>query len=131
MFAYVTRRLLISIVVLFFATILVFLLVASSGNPLALLQANPHTPHSTIVARENLLHLNDPLWQRYWILLSNPLHGNPRTAISGQGVASEAISRLLVTLRMVVVATIIAIFVAVVVGVTAAVRQGKAADHAI
>jgi peptide/nickel transport system permease protein len=131
MFAYVTRRLLISIVVLFFATILVFLLVASSGNPLALLQANPHTPHSTIVARENLLHLNDPLWQRYWIWLTNALHGNLGTTISGQDVGSEAMSHLLVTLRMVVVATVIAIFVAVVVGVTAAVRQGKAADHAI
>ncbi len=51
MLAYVTRRLLISIVVLFLATILVFLLVTSSGDPLALLKANPHIPHSTIVAR--------------------------------------------------------------------------------
>jgi peptide/nickel transport system permease protein len=131
MFAYVTRRLLISIVVLFFATILVFLLVASSGNPLALLQANPHVPHSTIVARERLLHLNNPLWQRYWIWLTNALHGNLGTTISGQDVASEAMSHLFVTLRMVVVATVIAIFVAVFVGVVAAVRQGKVADHAI
>jgi peptide/nickel transport system permease protein len=131
MFAYVTRRLLISIVVLFFATILVFLLVASSGNPLALLQANPHVPHSTIVARERLLHLNNPLWQRYWIWLTNALHGNLGTTISGQDVASEAMSHLFVTLRMVVVATVIAIFVAIFVGVVAAVRQGKVADHAI
>jgi peptide/nickel transport system permease protein len=131
MFAYVTRRLLISIVVLFFATILVFLLVASSGNPLALLQANPHVPHSTIVARERLLHLNNPLWQRYWIWLTNALHGNLGTTISGQDVASEAMSHLFVTLRMVIVATVIAIFVAVFVGVVAAVRQGKVADHAI
>ena len=71
MFAYVIRRLLISIVVLFFATILVFLLVSTAGDPLALLRANPHIPHSAIVAREQLLHLNDPLWQRYWIWFSN------------------------------------------------------------
>jgi peptide/nickel transport system permease protein len=131
MFAYVTRRLLISIVVLFFATILVFLLVASSGNPLALLLANPHTPRSTIAAREHLLHLNDPLWQRYWIWLTNALHGNLGTTISGQDVGSEAVSHLLVTLRMVIIATVIAIFVAIFMGVIAAVRQGKAADHAI
>ena len=83
MFAYIIRRLLISIVVLFFATIFVFLLVASSGNPLALLNANPHIPHSTIVAREKLLHLNDPLWQRYWIWFTGAIHGNlgtPSTA---------------------------------------------------
>ncbi len=123
--------LLISIVVLFFATILVFLLVASSGNPLSLLEANPHVPHSTIVARENLLHLNDPLWQRYWIWLTNALHGNLGTTINGQEVAPQAISHLLVTLRMVLIATVIAVVIAITLGVVAAVRQGKAADHVI
>ena len=131
MFAYVARRLLISIVVLFFATIFVFILVASSGDPLALLRANPHIPHSTIVARENLLHLNDPMWQRYWIWLTGALHGNLGTTLSGQDVASEAISHLYVTLRMVVIATVIAVFVAVSMGVMAAVRQNKVTDHAI
>jgi peptide/nickel transport system permease protein len=131
MFAYVIRRLLISIVVLFFATILVFVLVASSGNPLALLLANPHIAHSTIVQREDLLHLNDPLWQRYWIWLSGALHGDLGTTINGQDVASQAISHLLVTLRMVVVATVIAIFVAIFLGVMAAVRQNKLTDKTI
>ena len=131
MLAYVIRRLLVSIVVLFFATIFVFLLVASSGNPLALLRANPHIPHSTIVARENLLHLNDPLWQRYWIWFSDAIRGNLGTTINGQNVWSEASSHLLVTLRMVIIATIIAIFVAITAGVVAAVRQNRFADHAI
>ena len=131
MFAYVIRRLLISIVVLFFATIFVFLLVASSGNPLALLNANPHIPHSTIVARENLLHLNDPLWQRYWIWFSGAIHGNLGTTINGQDVASQLTSHLFVTLRMVVIATLIAIVVAIFMGVMAAVRQNKLTDHAI
>jgi glutathione transport system permease protein len=131
MFAYVVRRLLISVVVLFFATIFVFILVASSGNPLALLNANPHIPHATVVARENLLHLNDPLWQRYWIWLTGALHGDLGTTINGQDVASQMTSHLFVTLRMVVIATIIAIFVAVFMGVMAAVRQNKVTDHAI
>jgi peptide/nickel transport system permease protein len=131
MFAYVARRLLISIVVLFFATIFVFVLVASSGDPLALLKSNPHIPHSTIVAREKLLNLNHPMWDRYWIWLTNALHGNLGTTISGQDVASEAMSHLFVTLRMVVLATVIAIFVAIFMGVLAAVRQNKVTDHAI
>ncbi len=131
MFAYVIRRLLISVVVLFFATIFVFVLVASSGNPLALLRTNPHIPRSTIVARENLLHLNDPLWQRYWIWFSGAIHGNLGTTINGQDVASEAMSHLFVTLRMVIIATVIAVFVAIFMGVLAAVRQNKVTDHAI
>ena len=75
MFAYILRRFLISIVILFFATILVFLLVTSAGDPLALLKSNPRTPHTTILAREKLLHLNQPLWQRYWDWFSGVLHG--------------------------------------------------------
>jgi peptide/nickel transport system permease protein len=131
MFAYCLRRLVISLVVLCFATILVFLLVTSSGDPLALLKANPHIPHSTIVARERLLHLNDPLWERYWIWLSGALHGNLGTTLNGGDVASQMMSHLLVTLRMVVLATVIAVVVAVGVGVVAAVRQYRFADHAI
>ena len=113
MFAYVIRRLLISIVILFFASILVFVLVSTAGDPLALLRANPHTPHSTIVAREHLLHLNDPLWQRYWIWFSNAIHGNLGNTTKGQAVAPQLWSHLFVTLRMVIVATILAIVIAI------------------
>ena len=120
-----------SIVVLFLATIFVFLLVASSGDPLALLRQNPHTPHSTIVAREKLLNLNHPLWDRYWIWLTNALHGNLGTTIQGQDVASEMWSHLFVTLRMVIIATLVAIVVGISMGVIAAVRQNKFTDHAI
>ena len=131
MFAYVIRRLLISIVVLFFATILVFVLVSTAGDPLALLRANPHTPHSTIVAREHLLHLNDPLWQRYWIWFSNAIQGNLGNTTKGQPVAPQLWSHLFVTLRMVVVATLIAIVLAIGLGVWAAVKQNKLTDHTI
>jgi peptide/nickel transport system permease protein len=131
MFAYVIRRFLISIVVLFFATILVFVLVSTAGDPLALLRANPHTPHSTIVAREHLLHLNDPLWQRYWIWFSNAIQGNLGNTTKGQPVAPQLWSHLFVTLRMVVVATLIAIILAIGLGVWAAVKQNKLTDHTI
>ena len=78
MFAYVIKHFSISIVVLFFATILGFLSGQHhQGDPLALLRANPHTPHSTIVAREHLLHLNDPLWQACWMGLQRN-SGQPR-----------------------------------------------------
>jgi peptide/nickel transport system permease protein len=131
MFAYVIRRLLISVVILFFASILVFVLVSTAGDPLALLRANPHTPHSTIVAREHLLHLNDPLWQRYWIWFSNAIRGNLGNTTKGQAVAPQLWSHLFVTLRMVIVATILAIVIAIVLGVWSAVRQNKLTDHVI
>jgi peptide/nickel transport system permease protein len=131
MWAYVIRRLLISVVVLFFATIFVFLLVVNSGDPLALLHSNPHISHSTIVAREKILNLNHPLWDRYWIWLTHALQGNLGTTIQGQDVASELWSHLFVTLRLVVIATLVAIVVGISMGVIAAVRQNKLTDHAI
>jgi peptide/nickel transport system permease protein len=129
MISYILRRLAISVVVLFLATIMVFILVAESGNPLALLRENPHTPKSTILAREKLLHLNDPLWQRYWIWLSHAIHGDFGPTVAGQPVGPQLTAHLYVTLRMVILATILSIFLAISIGVIAALRQGKATDH--
>ena len=129
MLAYVLCRLLVSVVVLFLATIFVFLLVAESGNPLALLKLNPHTPLSTYIAREKVLHLNDPLWQRYWIWVSHAIHGDFGVTVAGQAVGPQLGAHMLVTMRMVILATVLSIFLAISVGVIAALRHGKATDH--
>ena len=129
MLAYILRRLVISVAVLFLATILVFVLVAESGDPLALLRANPHIKHATIVAREKLLNLNHPLWDRYWIWFSHALRGDFGKTVAGEQVGPQLVSHLLVTLRMVILATVISIVLALVVGVYAALHQGKIGDH--
>jgi len=129
--AYVLRRLVISVVVLLLATIVVFLLVAESGDPLSLLRANPKISHATIVARERLLHLNDSLPQRYWIWFSHAVHGDFGQTIDGQRVGPQLTSHLLVTLRMVILATLISIVLALGVGVYAALRQGRVGDHVV
>ncbi len=130
MLGYVVRRLAVSVLVLLLATVLVFLLVAESGNPLAILRANPKISPQVIIDRERLLHLNDPLWQRYWIWLSGAIHGNFGNTIAGQPVRPQLVSHLLVTLRMVILATLLSIVIAIAVGVFAALRQGRIADHA-
>ena len=129
MLAYVLRRLAYSVIVLFVATVLVFVLVAESGNPLAILLANPKVSHSSILARERLLHLNLPLWDRYWIWLSHAVRGDFGMTIANQPVRPELWSHFLITLRMVVLATLLSIVVGIVVGVYAALRQGRIGDH--
>jgi peptide/nickel transport system permease protein len=112
MLAYIVRRLAIGIVLLVLASIGVFVLVHYSGDPLALLrQRTPPPPQSVIIAREQLLHLNVPIWDQYWIW--------------------QLTQHLFVTLRMVLLATVLAIFVAVPIGVWAAVRKGKPTDHVV
>ena len=129
MVTYVIRRLVVSVGVLILATMLVFLLVAESGNPLALLQANPHIPRRTILIREKILHLNDPLWERYWIWFSHAIRGDFGNTIEGQPVGPQLGSHLLITLRMVVLATLLSIVLAVAVGIVSALKQGKLTDH--
>jgi len=129
MLSYVLRRLVTGIIILFLATLLVFLLVAESGDPLALLKANPHIKPATIHAREVLLGLNHPLWDRYWIWLTHALQGNFGKTIAGESAGAQILPHLLITLRMVLLATLLSIVLAVAIGVVAALRKGKAVDH--
>jgi peptide/nickel transport system permease protein len=129
MLSYVLRRLVTGIVILFLATILVFLLVAESGDPLALLKANPHIKPATIHEREVLLGLNHPLWDRYWIWLTHALQGNFGKTIAGESVGAQILPHLFITLRMVLLATFLSIVLAVAIGVVAALRKGKVTDH--
>ncbi len=130
MLAYVLRRLAIGVLLLVLASMLCFVLVHYSGDPLALLkQRTPPPPKSVIQAREALLHLNVPIWDQYWIWLSNVVRGNFGTSIQGLPVGQQLSQHLLVTLRMVLLATVIAVFVAIPIGVWAGVRKGKPADH--
>ncbi|MFZ0667674.1 MAG: ABC transporter permease [Acidimicrobiales bacterium] len=132
MLAYILRRLAIGVLLLFLATIGVFLLVHFSGNPLSLLrQRTPPPPKSVILQRENLLHLNRPLVDQYWIWFSNAIHGNFGSTVAGLPVGQQLTLHLNVTLRMVILATVLAICVAVPLGVWSAVRKGKPADHTI
>ena len=127
--AYLLRRVLAGVAVLFVASFLVYLLVSVSGNPLAQLQANPHISPATIAAARAELHLNEPLLQRYWTWLSGVAHGNFGTATTGQLVGPQLWPRIEVTLKMVIPATILSILIAVLIGVLGAVKQYSKVDH--
>jgi len=126
--SYLLRRLFASVIILILSSILVFTMVAYSGDPLASLRLNPKTPPSTYALRRAELHLNNPLPQRYWIWVSHAIRGDFGLTIGNQPVAPQLWSHLLVTFQMVIIATVIAIFVAIAVGVFSAIRQGRPFD---
>jgi peptide/nickel transport system permease protein len=129
MWGYILRRLLTGIVVLFIASFLMYVLVSFSGNPLANLEANPHIPKASIEAVRNELHLNQPLLERYWTWLTGFLTGNFGLSTTGQPVGPQLWARLLITLRLVIPATILAAILAIALGVLSAVRQYSVGDH--
>lgn len=132
MFAFTIRRLLASIPVLFFSTLLVFLIVASSVDPTAPLKSrNPPIPPATIHAEGERLGIYHPLLQRYWDWLTGlVLHGNWGTSVSkGYHIGTTLTSSFFVTFRLVIFSIFCSLLLAVGVGVFSAVRQYSKADY--
>lgn len=131
MLAFTIRRLLTAIPILLASTIVTFLLVAFSGDPLdELRQKHPPVPASTLRLKEHLLGLDQPLPQRYWHWLTGLLHGDFGYSTQSLNIGHELGHRLLVTMRMVALAMLIAVMFAVVVGVISAVKQYSGIDYA-
>jgi peptide/nickel transport system permease protein len=130
MLSFMVRRLLISIPLVLLASVLVFLLVANSGDPLAELKSrNPPVPQQVIENRERELGLDKPLPQRYVTWLGNFVQGDMGKSVRGVEVRPLLWQRLQITLRLVILASVIAIVLAIGAGVLSAVRQYTVTDY--
>jgi peptide/nickel transport system permease protein len=130
MVSFIIRRLLIAIPLVLLSSVLVFLLVANSGDPLADLKGrNPPVPPQVIQAREHQLLLDKPIPQRYWHWLTHFVRGDMGKSIRGVEVRPLLWQRMRVTLRMVILASIIAIVLAIGAGVLSAVKQYTPTDY--
>lgn len=137
MLKFVLRRLMASVLVLFAATYVMYLLTAYSGDPLEDLRTSTARNKDELIQRRiDVLQLNVPPYLRYFLWLGGVLGGlvgklDLGKNISGQDVASELGSAVLVTLQLVMVATITAILLGVIVGIATALRQYSAFDYSI
>jgi peptide/nickel transport system permease protein len=130
MLSFIVRRLLIAIPLVLLSSVLVFLLVANSGDPLADLKGrNPPVPKQVIENREEQLGLNDPLPVRYATWLGNFVQGDFGKSIRGVEVRPLLMQRLRVTLRMVILASVLALVLAIGAGVLSAVKQYTPTDY--
>lgn len=131
MFAFVIRRLIISIPVLLLASFLVFIMISVSGDPLdALRFTNPPTPPETIALEAARLHLDLPWYERYWSWLTGLFQGDFGPSVSKtENINTEVWSRLWVTLRLVFVAMGLALVLAIIAGVVSAVKQYSITDY--
>ncbi len=132
MLAYATRKLLISIPVLFFATLVAFLLVATV-DPIAeqrvFLLSQPGGAEQ--VARlEASLGLDKPLIERYGNWLGDLMRGDMGSSTeNGRAVTTLLGEAVPVTMRLVIAATVISVIFGVAVGVISAVRKYSVFDN--
>jgi peptide/nickel transport system permease protein len=130
MLSFIIRRLLIAIPLVLLSSVLVFILVANSGDPLAELKSrNPPVSPQVIEAREHELGLDKPMPQRYVFWLTNFVQGDMGKSVRGVEVRPLLAQRLVVTLRMVVLASIVAVILAIGAGVLSAVKQYTPTDY--
>jgi peptide/nickel transport system permease protein len=133
MLVFVIRRVLVSIPVLIASTLLTFLLVKVSGDPLQYLRSrNPRPSQATINLSADRLYLNHSVPAQYWHWITNLiLHGQwgPATQdVTVSNIGTELIPALLVTSRLVAASVVIALILAVITGVLSAVRQYSVLD---
>ena len=132
MLAYSIRRIAVSIPILVVSSFVVFVMVASTGNPVDDLRArNPPPPEAVIKATEHRLWLDQGLFERYWHWIKGlVLHGQFGPSVNSTlNIRSEIVNRLGVTLRLIFAAMVLALILAVVVGVVSAVKQYTAVDY--
>ena len=132
MIPFVIRRVLVSIPVLIGSSILTFIMVKFSGDPLQNLKLrSPRPPAEVIQAQEHRLWLDRSWPEQYWHWISNVvLHWNFGPSVQqNENIRSDIFSSLLVTARLVGASVILSLVLAVITGVVSAVKQYSLLDH--
>lgn len=132
MTAFLIRRVLLLVPVLFGVSVVVFLaLHLAPGDPAQLLLGPMATPNQLSAMRAEL-SLNQPLPIQYLRWIGQVLSGNLGFSISyHQGVNSLVISHLINTLWLAMVAFVLATGVGLLLGILGAFYRGSWIDHAI
>lgn len=108
-----------------------FLLVALLPGDLALvILSDAATPERVAALREEL-GLDQPIWVRYLTWLGNVLQGNFGYSIhSGESTIEVILSRLPVTIELILLTQALALIIAIPLAIWSAYRRGTAFDHA-
>ncbi len=137
MLSFIARRLFISFFVLLAATFIVYVLVASAGDPRsALLESNDPGKAQKIAILTRNLSLDVPIIPRYFAWLQGALgcligQCDLGSTATGASVSSQLTVAMGSTLRLVVFATITAIVLGVTVGMVTALRQYSGLDYSV
>jgi len=127
---FILRRLLISIPILLLGSMLVFTLVVNAGDPLEQFRLNPKVTKAQVALREHQVGLDKPITTRYFTWLKGIIHGDFGKKLDNTTPVRDSLYRAArVTLKLVILAQILAVLLGVSIGVLAAVRQYRFFDY--
>jgi peptide/nickel transport system permease protein len=132
MIRFLLRRLLNYLVLLALASFLTYCLTSVAFSPLDnLLQRSPRPPQAVIDAKAHALGLDKPIPIRYANWASHAVRGDFGTTITGQPVGDTLWRRVGVTLRLLVVGSVVGTLLGVVAGAWGAIRQYRLSDRVV
>jgi peptide/nickel transport system permease protein len=130
--AYIRKRLILAVFVLFGVSILIFGMVHFlPGDPAAVLLGDRGTQQNIAQLREQL-GLNRSLPEQYWLFISGFVRGEMGTSLAfRQPVRDLVLSRVPISLALAVYAMALSAIITPIFGVLAAVNRGRVVDHVI
>lgn len=137
MLTYVLKRFGSSTLVLLASSLLVYVLVINSGDPLQeLRESSAENVEFLIQQRIEFMNLDQPWYGRYWAWLSGVLgcvvgSCDFGTNINGQDVGVLIQQSAAASLRLVFLATVLSIIIGVLTGIVSAIRQYSTFDYAV
>jgi peptide/nickel transport system permease protein len=132
MLGYAARRLLLSLPVLLGASIVVFLVIRSTVDPLGACALNPRVRAEDCLRLRHQLGLDRSLGVQYWVWVTHFLRGDwGRSMVSNRPVFPDIESALANTLVLGILATGLSLVVGIAVGMVSSLRRYSAFDHLV
>jgi peptide/nickel transport system permease protein len=130
--AYIRKRLILMVFVLFGVTVIIFGMVHFlPGDPAAVLLGDRATVQNIAELREQL-GLNRPLPEQYWLFISGLIQGQMGTSLMFRQPVSEMVmSRVPISVGLAVYAMALAAVITLIFGLLAAVNKGRWLDQVI
>jgi ABC-type dipeptide/oligopeptide/nickel transport system permease component len=130
--SYLLRRILFAIPVFITVSIITFLATNASGDPVAIVRLGIRNPTPEQIAALNAyFHVGEPVFTRYFLWLSDFLHGNLGQSLFTGSVASKILPWTATTLELQIPALLLALGIGIPLGIFSAKRQYSKSDVAV
>ncbi len=130
--SYLLRRILFAIPVFVTVSIITFLATNASGNPVDIVRLGIKNPTPAQIAALNAyFHVGEPIFTRYFLWLSDFLHGNLGVSLYSGTVASKILPWVGTTLELQIPALLLSLGIGIPLGIFSAKRQYSKSDVAV
>ena len=127
---FIFRRVLQTIPILIGVTLLTYVIISASGDPLQQFEFNPRTSPETLEAIRENLGLNQPWYIRYFVWLGNVLRGDlGNSMINYRPVLDSILHAMPYTILLSFLAIAISLIIAIPVGILSALRRNGVVDR--